>query len=166
MTKSWKLESDTSIWDSSFYYTYEVYIKDFSHNSCFPLVLSSWLSLICLLEIFFKKLPLSHIKSCHRGPEQEGGLTNWTKRSNTIRVAGTTPLKTPMFGQITDFRFLRKSINQPYLALETYFHFLGDHSSKTFWSEPWFWRFLGLIMPKKCYFAICSSEDCRYELHF
>ena len=42
-----------------FYYTYEVYIKDFSHNSCFPLVLSSWLSSICILEmkIFFQQTP-------------------------------------------------------------------------------------------------------------
>ena len=31
----------------------------------------------------------------HRWPEQDGGLTNWTKRSDTIRVAGATPLTTP-----------------------------------------------------------------------
>ena len=44
---------------------YEVYIKDFSHNYCFPLVLSSWLSSNSWSwNIFFKKPPLSYIKSC------------------------------------------------------------------------------------------------------
>ena len=33
--------------------------------------------------------------SIHRGQEQEGGLTNYTKRSDTVRVAGATPLTTP-----------------------------------------------------------------------
>ena len=31
----------------------------------------------------------------HRGQEQDGGLTNYTKRSDTVRVAGATPLTTP-----------------------------------------------------------------------
>ena len=69
--------------------------------------------------------------------------------------------------------FLRKSIflilgcpkklfktQKPEFALETS-HLGGGHTSKTFWFEPWFWRFTGLIMPKNCYFAICSSEMLR-----
>ena len=44
----------------------------------------------------------------NRGLEQEEGLTNYTKRSDTIRVAGATPLTTPMFGQITEFGFFEK----------------------------------------------------------
>ena len=38
----------------------------------------------------------------NRGLEQEEGLTNYTKRSDTIRVAGATPLTPPMFRQITE----------------------------------------------------------------
>ena len=30
----------------------------------------------------------------HRGQEQEGGLTNYTKRSDPVRVPGATPLTT------------------------------------------------------------------------
>ena len=33
----------------------------------------------------------------HRGQEQEEGLTNYTKSSDTIRLAGATPLTTPRF---------------------------------------------------------------------
>ena len=44
----------------------------------------------------------------HRVLEQEEGLTNYTKSSDTIRLAGATPLTTPMFGQITEFRFFEK----------------------------------------------------------
>ena len=32
----------------------------------------------------------------HRGLEQEGGLTNYSKRADTIRVDGATPLTTPL----------------------------------------------------------------------
>ena len=44
----------------------------------------------------------------NRGLEQEEGLTNYTKRSDTIRVAGATPLTTPMFRQITEIGFFEK----------------------------------------------------------
>ena len=39
------------------------------------------------------------LDTTNRGQEQEGGLTNWTKRSDTIRVA---------FVQITEFVFFEK----------------------------------------------------------
>ena len=77
----------------------------------------------------------------------------------------------PMFRQITEFGFFwenhfslilggpKKLLDplKPYSALETS-HLGGGHTSKTFWFEPWFWRFTGLIMPKNCYFAICSFK--------
>ena len=45
----------------------------------------------------------------HRVPEQEEHLMNYTKRSDTIRVAGATlQLPPPIFGQITEFGFLEK----------------------------------------------------------
>ena len=37
----------------------------------------------------------THFLIYHRVLEQEGGLTNYTKRSDTVRVAGATPLTTP-----------------------------------------------------------------------
>ena len=43
----------------------------------------------------YKKILKSFDLHQHRGPEQEGGLTNYTKRSDTVRVAGATPLTTP-----------------------------------------------------------------------
>ena len=87
----------------------------------------------------------------HRGPEQKEGLMNYTKRSDTVRVAGATPLTTP-HGQITEFGFFEKIIflflgapknffdpQRPYLALET--SLLGGHTSKTFLSELQFWSY-------------------------
>ena len=47
-------------------------------------------------------------KGGHRVPEQEGGLTNYTKRSDTVKVARATPLTTLIFGQITEFGFFEK----------------------------------------------------------
>ena len=38
-------------------------------------------------------LPYKYIK--HRALEQEGGLRNYTMRSDTVRVAWATPLTTP-----------------------------------------------------------------------
>ena len=93
------------------------------------------------------------ILAIHRGPEQDGGLTNWTKRSDTIRVAGATPLTTPhvqtnhgipVFWENQFFGFWGALKNfydpsKPYLALET--TLLGGHTSKTFWSELRFWSY-------------------------
>ena len=53
-------------------------------------------------------MSLGNLFMAHRVLEQEGGLTNYTKRSDTVRVAGATPLTTPMFRQITEFRFFEK----------------------------------------------------------
>ena len=38
---------------------------------------------------------LSTFLTSHRGLEQEGGLTKYSKRSDTVRVAGATTLTTP-----------------------------------------------------------------------
>ena len=69
---------------------------------------------------------------------------NYTKRSDTIRVAGATPLTTPhvqtnhriwvfLENQFFDFGGPQKNFfdpQKPYLALKP--HFLGGHTSKTF----------------------------------
>ena len=52
-------------------------------------------------------------KSWHRGPEQEGGLTNYSKRADTVRVAGATPLTTP--------------------------HVWTNHRIRVFWENQFFW---------------------------
>ena len=48
-------------------------------------------------------------KAIHGGPEQKEGFTNYTKRSDNIMVAVVTALTNPMYGQIIEFVFLRKS---------------------------------------------------------
>ena len=91
----------------------------------------------------------------HRWPEQEGGLTDWTKRSDTIRVAGATPLTTPnvctnhrirVFWENQFFGFWGAPKNffkplKPYLASET--SLFGGHTSNILWSEHRFrsWKF-------------------------
>ena len=79
--------------------------------------------------------------------EQEGGLTNYTKRSDTVRVTNPhvwTNHRIQDFWENQFFWFWGAPKNffdpqKPYLAFET--SFWGGHTSKTFWSEQWFWSY-------------------------
>ena len=71
------------------------------------------------------------ILSNHRVLEQEGGFTNYTKRSDTVRVAGATPLTTP--------------------------HVWTNHRIRVFWKNQifWFWGVpKNFFDPKKPYLAL------------
>ena len=129
-----------------------------------------------LMINFYSNLQLSSYKLLTGGhskkPKWVSALSilhhSW---SDTIRVAVWTKHRICFFFEKINFFFhfggsLKTFLTPKDLIWPQKPHFWGGLTSKTFWSELRFWRFPGLIMPKNCYFAICSSKTVAWIKKF